>query len=48
MPSQRYHMHALSAEEMMLTTLIFLATGSFLRVIGDLSGLDKPTISRTS
>jgi hypothetical protein len=47
MPSQRYHMHALSAEEMILTTLSFLATGSFLRVIRDLSELDKSTISRT-
>jgi hypothetical protein len=47
MPSQRYRMHALSAEEMMLATLSFLPTGSFLRVIVDLSGLDKSTISRT-
>ncbi len=39
--------HALSVEKQVLVTLRFLASGSFLQVIGDTVGLDKSTISRT-
>ncbi|KAK4876491.1 hypothetical protein RN001_012913 [Aquatica leii] len=36
---------ALSAEEKVFNTLYFLATGTFLRVVGDTGGQDKSTIS---
>ncbi|KAK4880427.1 hypothetical protein RN001_008573 [Aquatica leii] len=38
---------ALSAEEKVFNTLYFLATGTFLRVVGDTGGQDKSTISRS-
>lgn len=38
---------ALTAVDMVLVTLRFLATGSVLSVVGDLSGIHKSTISRT-
>lgn len=37
---------ALSADDMIFATLHFLATGSILRVVGDLGGIDKSTASR--
>lgn len=37
---------ALTPAEMVLITLRFLATGSFLQIIGDFSGIDKSTASR--
>ena len=45
-PSTR-RSHSLSAEEQVLITLRFLASGSFLEVIGDTFGsYDKSTVSR--
>lgn len=38
---------ALSVEEMVFATLHFLATGAFLRVAGEIEGLDQSTVSRT-
>ncbi|XP_063447160.1 putative nuclease HARBI1 [Mytilus trossulus] len=38
--------HALSVEQQIMVTLRFLASGSFLQVIGDTLGLDKSTVSR--
>ncbi|XP_063399771.1 putative nuclease HARBI1 [Mytilus trossulus] len=38
--------HALSVEQQTMVTLRFLASGSFLQVIGDTLGLDKSTVSR--
>ncbi|CAC5361720.1 HARBI1 [Mytilus coruscus] len=37
---------ALSVEQQIMVTLRFLASGSFLQVIGDTLGLDKSTVSR--
>ncbi|KAK9674834.1 hypothetical protein QE152_g40821 [Popillia japonica] len=39
--------HALSASEMVLLTLRFLACGCFLQTTGDMMGVDKSTASRT-
>ena len=36
----------ITALEMILTTLRYMATGSFLIVCGDLNGVDKGTVSR--
>ncbi|CAH1395670.1 unnamed protein product [Nezara viridula] len=38
--------HGVNAELMLLTTLRYYATGSFLNVCGDFSGLHKSTVSR--
>nr|CAI5825441.1 unnamed protein product [Callosobruchus analis] len=38
--------HAVSAEIMLLVTLRYLATGSFLVVVGDFVGIDKSTACR--
>ncbi|KAI4467159.1 hypothetical protein MML48_2g00020421 [Holotrichia oblita] len=38
--------HSVSAEDMVLLTLRFLATGSFLRVAGDIHGIHESTASR--
>nr|CAI5847003.1 unnamed protein product [Callosobruchus analis] len=43
-PTQRNH--AVSAEIMLLVTLRYLATGSFLVVVGDFVGIDKSTACR--
>lgn len=37
---------SLSAEERMLVTLRYLATGPILQVVGDFAGIDKSTASR--
>jgi hypothetical protein len=39
--------HALEPEQQVLIALRFLASGSFLQVIGDSLGVDKSTVSRT-
>ncbi|CAC5398858.1 HARBI1 [Mytilus coruscus] len=38
--------HALTVPQMVMVTLRFLATGSFLQVVGDTIGLHKGTVSR--
>ncbi|XP_033731089.1 putative nuclease HARBI1 [Pecten maximus] len=38
--------HALTVQQQVLSTLRFLASGSFLQVVGDTTGLDKSTVSR--
>ncbi|CAG2194999.1 HARBI1 [Mytilus edulis] len=38
--------HALTVPQMVIVTLRFLATGSFLQVVGDTIGLHKGTVSR--
>ncbi|KAI4466241.1 myb/sant-like dna-binding domain [Holotrichia oblita] len=38
--------HSVSAEDMVLLTLRFLATGSFLRVASDIHGIHESTASR--
>lgn len=42
-----YRNHALSASEMVLLPLRFLACGCFLQTTGDMMGVDKSTASRT-
>ncbi|XP_071160702.1 putative nuclease HARBI1 [Mytilus edulis] len=38
--------HARNVQQMVMVTLIFLATDSFLQVVGDTIGLHKGTVSR--
>lgn len=38
--------HAVSSKDMLLVTLSYFATGSFLQVVGDFTGIDKSTASR--
>lgn len=38
--------HALTSMEMLLITLRFFATGSFLIVIGDFGGVHKSTVGK--
>ncbi|KAI4469097.1 dde superfamily endonuclease [Holotrichia oblita] len=40
--------HSVSAEDMVLLTLRFLATGSFLRVAGDIQGIHESTAEETN
>ncbi|KAJ3655893.1 hypothetical protein Zmor_015001 [Zophobas morio] len=44
--SQTDRNHALSASEQVIITLRFLATGAFLKLVGDHSGVDESTTSR--